>query len=68
MTPLTIIELYKQLEEEIKKGNSDAVILLTDDEEENGYHYAWYGPRHFDIYDDTQALTLSSKEDTIILG
>lgn len=68
MTPLTIIELHKQLEEEIKKGNSDSFILLTDDEEENGYHYAWYGPRPFDSQDDDQALTLSTKNNTIILG
>lgn len=68
MTPLTIIELHKQLEEEIKKGNSDSFILLTDDEEENGYHYAYYGVRTITSYDDVPPSSLSSKKDTIILG
>lgn len=40
--PLTIKELYKRCEEEIKAGRGDNAIMLSNDDEGNGYHYCWY--------------------------
>ena len=40
--PLTVKELYKRCKEEIDKGHGDHVIMLSDDDEGNGYHYCWY--------------------------
>lgn len=40
--PITIKELYKECEEQIKKGNGDKYILISQDDEGNGYHYLWY--------------------------
>lgn len=42
MKPITIERLYKQLQQEIKKGHGDYIIFVTDDEEGNGYHALWY--------------------------
>jgi hypothetical protein len=40
--PLTIKELDKLCKEEIDKGRGDYTIMLSDDDEGNGYHYCWY--------------------------
>lgn len=40
--PLTIKELYERCKEEIKAGRGDNVVMLSDDDEGNGYHYCWY--------------------------
>lgn len=40
--PLTIKDLLKHCQDEIKKGHGDHVIMLSDDDEGNGYHYCWY--------------------------
>lgn len=40
--PLTVKQLLKLCQDEIKKGNGDNVIMLSDDDEGNGYHYCWY--------------------------
>lgn len=42
MQGITINELYNALAKEIKKGNGDYKIFITDDEEANGYHALWY--------------------------
>lgn len=40
--PITVKKLMKLCEQEIKKGNGEKVIMLSDDDEGNGYHYLWY--------------------------
>lgn len=71
MKPLTIKELYKECEEQIKKGNGNKVILLSDDDEGNGYHYCWYSFSELeDLLIENYMIkdTIASKEDTIVLG
>lgn len=40
--PLTVKELAKLCQEEIKRGNGDCSIMISNDDEGNGYHYLWY--------------------------
>ena len=40
--PLTIRDLCKICEKEIRAGRGDNVVMLSDDDEGNGYHYCWY--------------------------
>ena len=42
MKPLTIRQLLIKCQEEINKGHGDYNIMLSDDDEGNGYHYLWY--------------------------
>ena len=71
MKAITIKELQEACEEQIKKGNGDKVIMLSDDDEGNGYHYCWY---LFSTPDDVMLEDYlidernAKKEDTIILG
>ncbi len=70
MKPITIKDLYKLCKEQIVKGNGDKVIMLSDDDEGNGYHYMWYS---FCSVEDAFAEdyideNIAGKDDTIILG
>lgn len=38
----TVRELLKECEKEIAKGNGDKIILISDDDEGNGFHYLDY--------------------------
>lgn len=40
--PITIGELQRNCLEEIKKGHEDYTIMISDDDEGNGFHYLWY--------------------------
>lgn len=40
--PLTVKQLLKICQDEIKKGHGDHTIMISDDDEGNGYHYLWY--------------------------
>ena len=40
--PLTIKDLKKYCDKEIKKGNGDKMILISVDDEGNGYHSLFY--------------------------
>lgn len=40
--PITVKELLKLCQEEIKKGHGDYSIMISDDDEGNGYHYLWF--------------------------
>lgn len=42
MKPLTVKDLMKECEKQIKNGNGDKVIMITSDDEGNSYHYLWY--------------------------
>ena len=70
MEEMTIKKLYNLCKEEIKKGNGDKVIMVSDDDEGNGFHYIYYpfstvkeANAEIFIVDD-----IATKENTIILG
>lgn len=74
MKPLTIKDLKKECDIQIKKGNGDKVIMISDDDEGNGYHYCWYSftPAK-DILDNDYMCNpisedIATMEDTVILG
>lgn len=71
MKPLTINDLKRECEKQIKLGNGNKVIMLSDDDEGNGFHYCWYTF----CKTDEQMLeeymidkSIAELEDTIILG
>ena len=71
MKPITIEELYKECIKQIKKGNGEKVIMISNDDEGNGYHYMWYAfctPE--DVYLENYMLNenIAKKEATTILG
>lgn len=43
MEAVTIKRLYELLKEEVKNGRGDKKILLSNDDEGNGYHQMFYG-------------------------
>lgn len=45
MNALTVKDLYKMMLHEMQLGRQDYTVLVTDDDEANGYHYLWYGPQ-----------------------
>lgn len=67
---ITVKELYKLCEAEIANGNGNKFIVISDDNEGNGYHGLFYGFTPVDedgishIYDSQHV----SSGDTIILG
>lgn len=40
--PITVEQLKRMCEEQIRKGNGNNVIMLSGDDEGNSYHYLWY--------------------------
>ena len=48
--PMTVKQLLRFCQEEIKAGHGDCSILLSDDDEGNGYHYCWYSFSMVDEY------------------
>lgn len=42
MKPLTIQQLKDECEKQIKLGRGDNVIMISQDDEGNSYHYLWY--------------------------
>jgi hypothetical protein len=71
MKAIDVKTLKKLCEKEIKKGNGDKVIMISQDDEGNGFHYLWYA-----FCDPDEALVddyliderIAKKENTIILG
>ena len=73
MEVLTVEELYKECKRQIDKGNGKKVIMISDDDEGNGYHYLWYS-----FYENVEELLetvptmiderISDESNTIILG
>ena len=41
-TPMTVKELLNHCKALVKDGQGDKQILISDDEEGNGYHFIWY--------------------------
>lgn len=67
--PLTVKELAKLCQDEIKKGHGDCSIMISDDDEGNGYHYLWYSFSTVEeamCYDCNEEVAPKNK--TIILG
>ena len=82
MKALTIKDLYKECEKEIKKGNANKTIMISQDDEGNGYHYLWYAFTPMEVMEEPIEFNgkivecpfeyadedIAKKEDTIILG
>lgn len=71
MKAITIKELEEECKKQIKKGNGNKTIMLSNDDEENGYHYCWYlfsTPDEILMEDYFIDEKIASKEDTIVLG
>ena len=72
--PMTVKQLLKFCEEEIKAGHGDCSIMLSDDDEGNGYHYCWYSFTHATeedldgFVDEFIDEDINPKSKTIILG
>lgn len=72
--PLTVKELAKLCQDEIKKGHGDCSIMLSNDDEGNGYHYLWYSFITASELDGAFELEnslderIAPKDKTIILG
>ena len=70
MKAITVKELLKECEKQIIKGNGDKVIMISDDDEGNGYHYLWYSFTEIEdeYYDRDIDEKIAKREDTIVLG
>lgn len=78
MKPLTIKELAVECAKQIGKGNGDKVIMISDDDEGNGYHYLWYSFTTVKDYENEvkeyggtfywASDDVTSKDNTVILG
>lgn len=67
--PMTVKQLLKFCQDEIKVGHGDCSIMLSDDDEGNGYHYCWYSFSMADEYtEEFVDEEIAPKEKTIILG
>lgn len=78
--PITISMLKRMCEREIAKGNGSKSIMISNDDEGNGFHYLWYSftsakeivdeEKKYgfsDLLDDIDEK-IAKVEDTIILG
>ena len=82
MKPITVKQLYKECEKQIKLGNGDKTIMISQDDEGNGYHYLWYSFTTMEQMEEPVEIgnkeyksefyfadeNIAKKEDTIILG
>lgn len=54
--PITVNQLKELCEKQIQLGNGNNVIMISDDDEGNGYHYLWYAftkaKEIFDAYEE----------------
>lgn len=70
MAQITVNTLYELCKSAIKDGHGNKNIVLSDDNEGNGFHGMFYGFTPIDKY--TEELIYDSKtssaNDTIILG
>lgn len=67
---MTVRKLFELCKQEIIKGNGDKNIVLSDDNEGNGYHGMFYGFTEVteDFEDEIYDSATTSASDTIILG
>ena len=73
--PITIKELKKLCEQEIAKGHGNYSIMISEDDEGNGYHYLWYAFTPIQEFENDEFGELynldeeiAPKSKTIILG
>lgn len=67
--PMTVAQLKRFCDEQIKKGNGDCSIMLSDDDEGNGYHYCWYEFSEVDEYTEEYVdEEIAPANKTLILG
>lgn len=73
MEQMTIKKLKKLVDQQIKRGNGDKYIVISDDNEGNGYHGLFYGFNEDkrDVYmflmDETIHDTIEEDENNIII-
>ena len=75
MKALKVKDLYEIVKHEIEKGNGNKTIMISNDDEGNGYHYLWYAFTDSETMkdDDTFMWSVDEKnvdtiENTIVLG
>lgn len=67
--PLNIKQLLKLCEQEVRAGHGDYSIMISDDDEGNGYHYLWYSFTTADkMIEDCSHAGLDLDPEEIILG
>lgn len=59
MEQLTVLDLFKALEAEIRNGNGNKLIVVADDNEGNAYHGLFYGVTS-DLKDICEAFEYSN--------
>lgn len=67
---ITVIQLLEMCKHQVSIGNGDKNIVLSDDNEGNGYHGMFYGFTEVteDFEDEIYDSVTTSASDTIILG
>lgn len=74
MEVLTVKDLFNQCKAQIAKGNGDKKIMISKDDEGNGYHYLFYGMisgeemREDDMFMMSVDEDYVPIEDTMVLG
>ena len=70
MGQITVNELFELCKKEIENGNGDKNIVISDDNEGNGFHGLFYGFTEMteDLSQDVYDSKTTRIEDTIILG
>ena len=72
--PMTVKQLLKFCQEEIRAGHGDCSVLLSDDDEGNGHHYCCQSFTHTTeeeldgFIDEFIDEEIAPKNKTIILG
>lgn len=72
--PITVNQLLELCKKEIIKGNGNKFIMISQDDEGNGYHYLWYpfSDGELMLEDDMFSMcvdeSVAKVEDTIVLG
>jgi len=80
--PLTVEQLYFACRRQMQQGNSQKVVMISNDDEGNGYHYLWYeftpiaefekpikmDGKEYQFDFEYADERVAKKEDTIVLG
>lgn len=82
MKALKVKDLLNECMKQVRLGNGDKTIMISQDDEGNGYHYLWYSFQTIEDYEKPieynghtfqedfyyTSDNVAKKEDTIILG
>lgn len=60
-TQVTVLQMYQSLQKAIKEGHGSKYLVLSDDNEGNGYHGCFYGisplePGTIELVSDSQIM------------